>query len=110
MDPISQIRNIKDFLTLYNSMSEHCFKKCATNFNYRLLTAEESDCVDNCATIYQKTNMRLMNQFMKMSPEMVQRRQEETKLKYEAAMQKNDAAAQVLSDSNTPEEATAQSK
>lgn len=65
--------------------------KCVTNFNYRLLTAEESDCVDNCATIFQKANMRLMNQFMLMSPEMVQRRQEETKIKYEAAMQKNDS-------------------
>lgn len=110
MDPVSQLRNIKDFLTLYNSMSEHCFKKCATNFNYRLLTAEETDCVDNCATAYQKTNMRLMNQFMKMSPEMVQRRQEETKLKYEAAMDKNDEVAQVQSDINSSEEIKTVSK
>lgn len=91
-------------------MSEHCFEKCASNFNYRLLTVEETDCVDNCATTYQKSNMRIMNQFMKMSPEMVQRRQEETKLKYEAAMEKNDMASEVQSDINAPEEDLVKSK
>ena len=31
----------KEFLMLYNRLTENCFSSCATNFNYRKVTPEE---------------------------------------------------------------------
>ncbi|XP_067888859.1 mitochondrial import inner membrane translocase subunit Tim10 B isoform X2 [Heterodontus francisci] len=36
-----QIRNLRDFLLVYNKMTESCFNKCVTNLNYRTVTLAE---------------------------------------------------------------------
>ncbi|XP_078485985.1 mitochondrial import inner membrane translocase subunit Tim10 B-like [Ciona intestinalis] len=77
MDESSQLRNIKDFLIIYNSLTERCFTRCVTNMNHRYPTKEETSCIHNCAERFQKGNQRFMKQFMKMTPEMVQRRNED---------------------------------
>ncbi|KAF4082044.1 hypothetical protein AMELA_G00147170 [Ameiurus melas] len=41
MDPDGQLRNLRDFLLVYNRMTEICFQRCTNNFNYRTLTMDE---------------------------------------------------------------------
>lgn len=73
----SQLRNIKDFLLVYNGITEHCFDKCITNMNSRSMTYGEELCVHNCTMRYITSGYRLMKEFASRTPEMVQRRNEE---------------------------------
>ena len=72
-----QLRNFKDFLVLYNQISETCFKKCANTFLTREITSDEDLCVSNCAQKYIHANHKIMEIFMEVQPIMVRRRMEE---------------------------------
>ncbi|XP_074996668.1 mitochondrial import inner membrane translocase subunit Tim10 B isoform X2 [Calonectris borealis] len=39
-----QLRSLRDFLLVYNRMTELCFRHCVSNLNYRLLTGREPPC------------------------------------------------------------------
>ena len=77
VDQKSQLRNIKDFLLVYNGITEHCFSTCVTNMNYRNMTYPEELCVHNCTMRHIRSNYRFMNEFAKLTPEMVRRKNEE---------------------------------
>ncbi|KAJ0061631.1 hypothetical protein NL108_005689 [Boleophthalmus pectinirostris] len=81
MEPDSQLRNLRDFLLVYNRMTEICFQRCSSNFNYRSLTMDEERCVDNCAGKLIRSNHRLMATYVNLMPRMVQRRMEEMESK-----------------------------
>lgn len=81
MDPDQQLRNLKDFLLVYNRMTEICFQRCGSNFNYRNLTMDEERCLDNCAGKLIRSNHRLMNTYVQLMPKMVQRRMDELESK-----------------------------
>ncbi|XP_075887743.1 mitochondrial import inner membrane translocase subunit Tim10 B isoform X1 [Nelusetta ayraudi] len=85
MDPDQQMRNLRDFLLVYNRMTEICFQRCSSNFNYRNLTMDEERCVDNCAGKLIRSNHRLMGTYVQLMPRMVQRRLEEMESKVKAA-------------------------
>ncbi|CAG5873486.1 unnamed protein product [Menidia menidia] len=85
MDPDQQLRNLRDFLLVYNRMTEICFQRCTSNFNYRNLTMEEERCVDSCAGKLIRSNHRLMGTYVQLMPRMVQRRVEEMESKAAAA-------------------------
>ncbi|XP_078740994.1 mitochondrial import inner membrane translocase subunit Tim10 B [Lampetra fluviatilis] len=72
-----QMRNLKDFLLVYNAMSEHCFTRCVSNLNVRSLTADEESCVSRCAGRGVRTAHRVMTSYLTMMPEIVERRSEE---------------------------------
>ncbi|CAL1676658.1 unnamed protein product [Lasius platythorax] len=72
-----QLRNFKDFLVLYNQISETCFKKCANTFLTREITSDEDLCISNCAQKYIHANHKIMEIFMEVQPIMVRRRMEE---------------------------------
>ncbi|XP_070167963.1 mitochondrial import inner membrane translocase subunit Tim10 B [Polyergus mexicanus] len=72
-----QLRNFRDFLLLYNQISETCFKKCANTFLTREITSDEDLCVSNCAQKYIHANHKIMEIFMEVQPIMVHRRMEE---------------------------------
>ncbi|CAM9215549.1 unnamed protein product [Lampetra fluviatilis] len=83
-----QMRNLKDFLLVYNAMSEHCFTHCVSNLNVRSLTADEDSCVSRCAGRGEscvsrcagrgvRTAHRVMTSYLTMMPEIVERRSEE---------------------------------
>ncbi|XP_032223159.1 mitochondrial import inner membrane translocase subunit Tim10 B [Nematostella vectensis] len=61
-------RNYKEFLMLYNRLTETCFHTCATNLNYRSLTQEETACVDKCSDKLVNLNHRQMAVFMEVGP------------------------------------------
>lgn len=35
------VMQLRDFLLVYNRMTEICFQRCSSNFNYRNLTMDE---------------------------------------------------------------------
>ncbi|KAL4230727.1 Tim10/DDP zinc finger [Mactra antiquata] len=57
-------RNMRDFLELYNKLTEMCFLKCVSNFNNIKLSKDEGSCVGVCVDRYVKYNQRLMMTFM----------------------------------------------
>ncbi|XP_011165191.1 mitochondrial import inner membrane translocase subunit Tim10 B isoform X1 [Solenopsis invicta] len=72
-----QLRNFKDFLLLYNQISETCFKTCANTFLSREITSNEDLCVNNCAQKYIHANHKIMEVFMEVQPLMMHKRIEE---------------------------------
>ncbi|KAG7261378.1 hypothetical protein CRUP_036092, partial [Coryphaenoides rupestris] len=85
MEPDQQMRNLRDFLMVYNRMTEICFQRCTSNFNYRNLTMDEDRCVDNCAGKLIRSNHRLMGTYVQLMPKMVQRRVDEMQSKAASA-------------------------
>ncbi|XP_018571276.1 mitochondrial import inner membrane translocase subunit Tim10B [Anoplophora glabripennis] len=76
MDP-GAIRNFRDFLQLYNKMSEICFARCIDNMNSRKLSEDEITCVEDCSSKFVKFNNKLMQNFVKAQTEIVNKRVEE---------------------------------
>lgn len=93
MDADGQLRNLRDFLLVYNRMTEICFQRCTANFNYRNLTMDEERCVDSCAGKLIRSNHRLMGTYVKLMPAMVQRRMEEMESKAAEAAKMAEAAS-----------------
>ncbi|KAJ8983893.1 hypothetical protein NQ317_000929 [Molorchus minor] len=73
----SALRNFKDFLQLYNKMTEICFNRCIDNVYSRNLDPNEADCVEDCSSKFIKYNNRLMQNFVKAQSEIVNKRVEE---------------------------------
>lgn len=106
MDPDQQLRNLRDFLLVYNRMTEICFQRCTSNFNYRNLTMDEERCVDSCAGKLIRSNHRLMGSYVQLMPRMVQRRMEEMESKAAEnakAAEAAEAAAAAASATPAPE-------
>uniref|UniRef100_A0A3Q4AJ74 Mitochondrial import inner membrane translocase subunit n=1 Tax=Mola mola TaxID=94237 RepID=A0A3Q4AJ74_MOLML len=76
-----QQNKLRDFLLVYNRMTEICFQRCTSNFNYRNLTMDEERCVDSCAGKLIRANHRVMGTYVQLMPRMVQRRMEEMESK-----------------------------
>ncbi|XP_049816877.1 mitochondrial import inner membrane translocase subunit Tim10B-like [Schistocerca nitens] len=57
-----QTKSIRDFVIMYNKISEHCFRRCVTSFNDRELSADEVTCVERCAA----KEILLNNRFIKV--------------------------------------------
>ncbi|XP_071449399.1 mitochondrial import inner membrane translocase subunit Tim10B [Hetaerina americana] len=71
------LRNFKDFLQLYNQMSELCFNRCVYTFGGRDLTREEAHCAEICASKHVKINHKSMAVYMEVQPLIVNKRIEE---------------------------------
>ncbi|XP_035035198.1 mitochondrial import inner membrane translocase subunit Tim10 B [Hippoglossus stenolepis] len=81
MEADQQIRNLRDFLLVYNRMTETCFQRCSSNFNYRNLTMDEERCLDSCAGKLIRSNHRMMGAYVQLMPRMMQRRMDEMESK-----------------------------
>ncbi|XP_023656197.2 mitochondrial import inner membrane translocase subunit Tim10 B [Paramormyrops kingsleyae] len=81
MDHDQQLRNLRDFLLVYNRMTEICFLRCTSNLNYRNLTMDEERCVDSCASKLIRSNHRLMGTYVQLMPRIVQKRLDEMESK-----------------------------
>lgn len=62
----SNLNHLKDILQTYNRVTEMCFRCCASNFNYRNLTADEQSCVDNCSGKFIVGNQKIMSTFVEI--------------------------------------------
>ncbi|NXW08090.1 T10B translocase, partial [Fregetta grallaria] len=72
--PVPPLSQLRDFLLVYNRMTELCFRHCVSNLNYRLLTGHEETCLDSCAGKLVHSNHRLMSAYMALMPSIMQRR------------------------------------
>lgn len=69
-----QLRSLRDFLLVYNRMTELCFRRCVSDLGYRLLSRREERCLDGCAGKLIRANHRLMGAYVALMPSIVQRR------------------------------------
>eukprot|EP00075_Anas_platyrhynchos_P032610 XP_027321863.1 mitochondrial import inner membrane translocase subunit Tim10 B [Anas platyrhynchos] len=69
-----QLRSLRDFLLLYNRMTELCFCRCVSDLNHRLLTRREELCLERCAGKLVRCNHRLLSAYVALMPSIAQRR------------------------------------
>ncbi|XP_076261526.1 translocase of inner membrane 9b [Rhynchophorus ferrugineus] len=78
MDPdAGALKNFKDFLQLYNKMTEMCFKRCIDNLNSRKLDPHELACVEDCSQKFILYNNKLMQNFVRAQSEIMNKRMKE---------------------------------
>ena len=82
------LRNFKDFLSIYNQMSEMCFNRCVINLNHRQLTEEEQVCSDVCAEKQMKYNNRIMGVYVVEQPIATERKMKEAEEQANTVMNK----------------------
>uniref|UniRef100_A0A1I8N549 Mitochondrial import inner membrane translocase subunit n=1 Tax=Musca domestica TaxID=7370 RepID=A0A1I8N549_MUSDO len=75
MDP--NLRNLKDFLTLYNKVTELCFNRCVDNMNERDLAKHEETCVNRCVNKFALFNQNMMKVYVEVQSEINQKRMQE---------------------------------
>ncbi|XP_058120810.1 mitochondrial import inner membrane translocase subunit Tim10B [Anopheles ziemanni] len=102
-----ELRNIKDFLQLYNRITDLCFNSCVDNLFGRDLTREEISCADNCVLKFTNVNQRLLKVYVGVQADINQKRMSEfeaqqAKLLAEQQQQQQQQTAVQL----TPETAT----
>lgn len=97
-----ELRNLKDFLTLYNQVTELCFKSCVDNLFGRDLSSDEIRCTDNCVGKFSSVNQRLMQVYVGVQGDINQRRMvefEAQQAKLEEAQKQQETAAAVATTS-----------
>jgi len=76
MDP-NGLRNFKDFLSLYNQLSEVCFNACVEQLNDRNLNKSEEGCVDRCCSKYTNMNHRIIRTYSEIQPIIAEKKMKE---------------------------------
>lgn len=92
MDVADNVRQFKDFLLLYNRISEQCFNLCVNRFNDRTLSLEESTCLDRCVGKHVHANHKIMSVYAELQPVYMQRRLDEMNQQMEAQQAAQPAA------------------
>ncbi|XP_014675762.1 PREDICTED: mitochondrial import inner membrane translocase subunit Tim10 B-like [Priapulus caudatus] len=64
------VRNFRDFLQLYNNVTQTCFDACVTDMHYRKMTDSEGSCIDTCSSKFVNVNHRMMSLFMELAPKL----------------------------------------
>lgn len=104
---LENISQLKEFLLVYNTLTERCFRSCVREFNVHELNEEETKCTQQCKLFFfyytllqtvfslfyvlgidkqMKVNRRLMVTFAELAPQMINRQQTEQIKKQEAMM------------------------
>ncbi|ALC49548.1 Tim9b, partial [Drosophila busckii] len=68
---------LKDFLTLYNKVTELCFGRCVDNLSQRELFEQEETCVDRCVTKFARFNQNMMKVYVDVQTKINAKRMEE---------------------------------
>eukprot|EP01147_Barroeca_monosierra_P010675 gene10674-2781_t len=58
-----QRRQVSDFISLYNRLTEHCFEACCNDFTARKLTEKQKSCVNSCVTKFFMASQRIGQRF-----------------------------------------------
>lgn len=87
MEVENHVRQFKDFLYLYNHISETCFNFCISGFNTRDLSKAETACIDRCVGKHVSVNHRIMAVYAEVQPIYMQKRLDEMNKQMEAAQQ-----------------------
>ncbi|TMS39779.1 hypothetical protein L596_006257 [Steinernema carpocapsae] len=65
---LQDIGQLKEFLSVYNTLTSRCFDACVTDFNEHKLLDAESNCVSKCIDKQMRTNRRFMIVFAEQAP------------------------------------------
>jgi len=71
------VRNLRDFLVLYNTLTETCFNHCIVDLNHRELINNEDTCIHNCIDKHINSNRRAMTVFTDIGPDFLARKQQQ---------------------------------
>ena len=63
VNPVEQVGQFKEFLQLFNKISEQCFADCVNDFTSRKVSNEESTCSISCLTKYLQSTQRISRRF-----------------------------------------------
>lgn len=86
----------RDFLQLYNKLTEKCFVHCVDNLFSRSLSDYESNCLDKCVLKFSNVNQRVMSTYVREQTLINERRFKEMEQQAQtiaAAPQISDAVA-----------------
>uniref|UniRef100_A0A1A9X424 Mitochondrial import inner membrane translocase subunit n=1 Tax=Glossina brevipalpis TaxID=37001 RepID=A0A1A9X424_9MUSC len=86
MDP--NLRNLKEFLTLFNKITELCFDRCVNNFNGRTADNPENICVNHCVNKFAVFNQAMMKIYVEVQTQLNQKRLKEFEEQQKSAEQK----------------------
>ncbi|XP_060066847.1 uncharacterized protein LOC132547106 [Ylistrum balloti] len=81
------MQNMREYMMLYNNLTERCFWSCAVLQHDNRLSPQEKSCVENCTDRYVSYNQRLM-------PTFAQNYQERMKAAEKAALEQMEKAKQ----------------
>ncbi|EGT37208.1 hypothetical protein CAEBREN_11403 [Caenorhabditis brenneri] len=64
----TKLFQLREFLTVYNTLSERCFNACARDYTTSTLTKDEGSCVTQCIDKQMLVNRRFMLVFAEQAP------------------------------------------
>ncbi|PIO71524.1 Tim10/DDP family zinc finger [Teladorsagia circumcincta] len=75
---IQDIHQLREFLSVYNILTEKCFGSCVREYNTNNLTSAEDSCVSRCIDKQMQVNRRLMLVFAEQAPKLLFKQGEPT--------------------------------
>ncbi|VDK81043.1 unnamed protein product [Litomosoides sigmodontis] len=74
------ITQLKEFLAVYNTLTDSCFRACVREFNHHQLIEPETICVNKCIDKHMRTSQRLMLIFADQAPNKLFKKEESSEL------------------------------
>lgn len=71
MNQLQNIQQLREFLSVYNTLTERCFSSCIRDYNSNTLTGDESSCVNRCIEKQMLVNRRFMVVFAEQAPKVI---------------------------------------
>ncbi|CAO1401846.1 unnamed protein product [Diamesa hyperborea] len=96
MDPDNnkgQLRQFKDFLQLYNTITEKCFSSCVDNLFTRDVSESEDSCIIHCVNKFANVNQRLMGTYVEIQTQLNTKRMAEYEENLKLQQEQQAAAA-----------------